>query len=249
MSEHPSRRASPCLRRSPGPWLPSTLDSCGTCPASGSCLPSTPSSASSWRSSCWRRRRCWPGRRHVRSGGRAGRARDVADCSRLGRRRAGPLHGLCQRRIGEPLGLECRDLASRSFAAGCGFAGRGRKRPPTERKGDHASKDPVEDHHWPRSGRIFDGYAPSGIRTRATTLKGWRPRPLVDGGGGSRIAATRVYTGRSGPVAQLVEQGTFNPKVTGSIPVRPIPEVPGNWLLARRTSDVLPGLPVRIQYD
>src|SRR5215213_383768 len=25
-----------------------------------------------------------------------------------------------------------------------------------------------------------------------------------------------------GPVAQLVEQGTFNPKVTGSIPVRPI---------------------------
>jgi hypothetical protein len=65
-------------------------------------------------------------------------------------------------------------------------------------------------------------YAPSGIRTRATTLKGWRPRPLVDGGGESRIAATRVYTDRSGPVAQLVEQGTFNPKVTGSIPVRPI---------------------------
>src|SRR5262245_19800754 len=27
-----------------------------------------------------------------------------------------------------------------------------------------------------------------------------------------------------GPVAQLVEQGTFNPKVTGSIPVRPIAE-------------------------
>jgi hypothetical protein len=26
-----------------------------------------------------------------------------------------------------------------------------------------------------------------------------------------------------GPVAQLVEQGTFNPKVTGSIPVRPMP--------------------------
>ena len=32
----------------------------------------------------------------------------------------------------------------------------------------------------------------------------------------------RVYTGGRGPVAQLVEQGTFNPKVTGSIPVRPI---------------------------
>src|SRR5262245_2927725 len=29
------------------------------------------------------------------------------------------------------------------------------------------------------------------------------------------------YTRRQGPVAQLVEQGTFNPKVTGSIPVRP----------------------------
>src|SRR6266545_6243478 len=64
--------------------------------------------------------------------------------------------------------------------------------------------------------------APSGIRTRATTLKGWRPRPLVDGGGPARIAANGVYTGHAGPVAQLVEQGTFNPKVTGSIPVRPI---------------------------
>jgi hypothetical protein len=29
-----------------------------------------------------------------------------------------------------------------------------------------------------------------------------------------------------GPVAQLVEQGTFNPKVAGSIPARPIQEVP-----------------------
>ena len=40
--------------------------------------------------------------------------------------------------------------------------------------------------------------APSGIRTRATTLKGWRPRPLVDGGGRPRIAANGVYTGRAG---------------------------------------------------
>jgi hypothetical protein len=40
--------------------------------------------------------------------------------------------------------------------------------------------------------------APSGIRTRATTLKGWRPRPLVDGGGRPRIAANRVYTGFAG---------------------------------------------------
>jgi hypothetical protein len=31
-----------------------------------------------------------------------------------------------------------------------------------------------------------------------------------------------VYTGLRGPVAQLVEQGTFNPKVAGSRPARPI---------------------------
>jgi hypothetical protein len=31
-----------------------------------------------------------------------------------------------------------------------------------------------------------------------------------------------VYTGSLGPVAQLVEQGTFNPKVAGSRPARPI---------------------------
>ena len=30
------------------------------------------------------------------------------------------------------------------------------------------------------------------------------------------------FNGLSGPVAQLVEQGTFNPKVAGSIPARPI---------------------------
>ena len=29
-----------------------------------------------------------------------------------------------------------------------------------------------------------------------------------------------------GPIAQLVEQGTLNPKVVGSIPTRPIPESP-----------------------
>src|SRR3989304_1568316 len=33
--------------------------------------------------------------------------------------------------------------------------------------------------------------APNGIRTRATTLKGWRPRPLVDGGGRPRIAGSK----------------------------------------------------------
>jgi hypothetical protein len=34
------------------------------------------------------------------------------------------------------------------------------------------------------------------------------------------------FNGDSGPVAQLVEQGTFNPKVAGSIPARPIAESP-----------------------
>jgi hypothetical protein len=34
------------------------------------------------------------------------------------------------------------------------------------------------------------------------------------------------FNGASGPVAQLVEQGTFNPKVAGSIPARPIQEAP-----------------------
>ena len=35
-----------------------------------------------------------------------------------------------------------------------------------------------------------------------------------------------------GPVAQLVEQGTFNPKVTGSIPVRPILHTPSSVVSA-----------------
>jgi hypothetical protein len=35
--------------------------------------------------------------------------------------------------------------------------------------------------------------APNGIRTRATTLKGWRPRPLVDGGGASIQAESASF--------------------------------------------------------
>src|SRR6266568_7601917 len=88
---------------------------------------------------------------------------------------------------------------------------------------------------WPQSGRISFGYAPSGIRTRATTLKGWRPRPLVDGGGRPQNSREPCLHWPSGPVAQLVEQGTFNPKVTGSIPVRPI-EVGNAPTLAFRSS-------------
>ena len=85
---------------------------------------------------------------------------------------------------------------------------------------------------------------PYGIRTRATALKGRRPRPL-DEGGQSRIspghsqrrdavsfdslghrdpnAQTRCLPGRSillhrAPIAQLVELRTFNPQVLGSSP-------------------------------
>jgi hypothetical protein len=54
-----------------------------------------------------------------------------------------------------------------------------------------------------------DCYAPSGIRTRATTLKGWRPRPLVDGGGRRRIAVTRVYTGLRGAGSSAGRAGDF----------------------------------------
>ena len=68
----------------------------------------------------------------------------------------------------------------------------------------------------------------------------------------STVGATRGSEKSPFPalLSKLIKRstGTFNPKVTGSIPVRPIREVPGNWLLARRTSDVLRGLPVRIQY-
>jgi hypothetical protein len=43
-------------------------------------------------------------------------------------------------------------------------------------------------------------------------------------GGGRHPSDARAAGGTisaRGPLAQLVEQGTFNPKVTGSIPVRP----------------------------
>src|SRR5581483_2831256 len=41
---------------------------------------------------------------------------------------------------------------------------------------------------------VDEGYAPNGIRTRATTLKGWRPRPLVDGGGLAEDSGGRTDT-------------------------------------------------------
>src|SRR4051812_13003347 len=42
--------------------------------------------------------------------------------------------------------------------------------------------------------------------------------------GPSRVVRTAPLESRCGPVAQLVEQGTFNPKAAGSRPARPTPE-------------------------
>ncbi len=47
-------------------------------------------------------------------------------------------------------------------------------------------------------------------------------------GPAARIPPARRYTRRAGPVAQLVEQGTFNPKVEGSSPSRPIAKSPAS---------------------
>ena len=50
----------------------------------------------------------------------------------------------------------------------------------------------------------------------------------------STLTTARVYLySTAGPVAQLVEQGTFNPKVAGSNPARPIEESPANQHFCR----------------
>src|SRR6266550_1304916 len=53
------------------------------------------------------------------------------------------------------------------------------------------------------------------------------------GASGQSSRGSQSYTRPRGPVAQLVEQGTFNPKVTGSIPVRPIEENPANKAMSK----------------
>jgi hypothetical protein len=88
--------------------------------------------------------------------------------------------------------------------------------------------------------RVTASRTPYGIRTRATALKGRRPRPL-DEGGQNRISpgypqhghvGSQVSLGHQGPnpqtrtqypvprapIAQLVELRTFNPQVLGSSP-------------------------------
>ena len=61
-------------------------------------------------------------------------------------------------------------------------------------------------------------------RSRATwTETSWYASPSR-----SNRQAEPLYTGRKGPLAQLVEQGTFNPKVAGSSPARPTSKLPPN---------------------
>ena len=65
--------------------------------------------------------------------------------------------------------------------------------------------------------------APSGIRTRATTLKGWRPGPLVDGGGRTEDTGGRSYhPWPPGRLAQLVERLPYTQVAAGSSPAPPI---------------------------
>ena len=51
-----------------------------------------------------------------------------------------------------------------------------------------------------------------------------------------------------GPLAQLAEQGTFNPKVVGSIPTRPIMEMTANWHFLPFGSGRSTRVAVRIQH-
>ena len=71
---------------------------------------------------------------------------------------------------------------------------------------------------------------PPGIRERHEHRARRRPRRRTRTGGRPRAGAASARRPRwncalhstEGPLAQLVEQGTFNPKVAGSIPARPI---------------------------
>ena len=88
--------------------------------------------------------------------------------------------------------------------------------------------------------RCRDARTPNGIRTRATAVKGRRPRPLDDGGQNritpgysqhgslepSQLRAPGTESSNedpvslcvAAPIAQLVELRTFNPQVLGSSP-------------------------------
>jgi hypothetical protein len=75
----------------------------------------------------------------------------------------------------------------------------------------------VEPNRLRHTGR----YAPSGIRTRATTLKGWRPGPLVDGGGASQNSRGSKSSFHNGPSSQGCD-GRVRGKDAGSPCIRAI---------------------------
>ena len=65
----------------------------------------------------------------------------------------------------------------------------------------------------------------SGYITAGRSIRN-RSASFIDLLGGARYTTLRLASGqarrlRGGPLAQLAEQGTFNPKVVGSIPTRP----------------------------
>src|SRR5690349_181364 len=94
-------------------------------------------------------------------------------------------------------------------------------------------------------GAAGQGYRGAAALTRAAPpgrLAGWRratrrvrrarsARPRSSRPSGRRPRKRPLYS-PPGPLAQLVEQGTFNPKVAGSSPARPIQEVPASVLVA-----------------
>ena len=92
---------------------------------------------------------------------------------------------------------------------------------------DGGTSEVVGPHPASDAGSRFD--APSGIRTRATTLKGWRPGPLVDGGGRSEDTRGRSYhPWPPGRLAQLVERLPYTQVAAGSSPAPPTPKPAGN---------------------
>ena len=92
--------------------------------------------------------------------------------------------------------------------------------PAPSRKSSTFRTDGLRNHAVPHGD--WSRNAPSGIRTRATTLKGWRPGPLVDGGGPSEDTRGRRYhPWPPGRLAQLVERLPYTQVAAGSSPAPP----------------------------
>src|SRR5207245_498292 len=84
---------------------------------------------------------------------------------------------------------------------------------------------------------VHDHLVDAGVAKREREWRGLDElRPVSDDGDDDHDRAT--IRGASGPLAQLVEQGTLNPKVEGSIPSRPIPSrlIANGWHVNREAS-------------